>query len=377
MTVINIFGILKDESIENGMNMNKIILLALFAVIVACVAADGNVVDLKPDTFDSVVDGSKSVFVKFYAPWCGHCKKMAPDYEIIADTFAGSKQVVVAKVNCDDHKELCSKHGVNGYPTLKMYAKSTTAKDYNGGRSIDEIITFINGAAGTNVRVKKAASNVIDLDDSNFEKIALDEDKHVLVEFYAPWCGHCKKLAPDYEVLANTFANDKDVEITKVDCDAHKDLCSKYGISGFPTLKWFPKNNKEGEKYEQGREVDTFISFINKNAGTLRVKGGRLLATAGRIEKLDEIAAKFVDATAAVKKELIVAAKKIVDTLTAEVKDQGKLYVKIMENIEKASDYATKEVARVTKILAGSVPAKKLDDFSKKLNVLDAFSKKE
>ncbi len=67
---------------------------------------------------------------------------------------------------------------------------------YNGGRSAEDIITFINNKAGTNIRIKKAPSNVVDLDDKNFDSIVLNPSKHVLAEFYAPWCGHCKHLAP-------------------------------------------------------------------------------------------------------------------------------------------------------------------------------------
>eukprot|EP01132_Coremiostelium_polycephalum_P010765 gene10765-13182_t len=351
------------------------LLTALFAVLyVASVAAEGNVVVLTPDNFDSVVDGSKTVFVKFYAPWCGHCKKLAPDYEVLADSYVPAKQVVIAKVNCDDHKDLCGKYDVTGYPTLKIFAKSTTAKDYNGQRSIEDLMTYINNHAGTNIKVKKAPSNVIDLTPENFERYVKDSSKNALVEFYAPWCGHCKKLAPDYEVVANTFANDNDVVIAKVDCDAHKDLCSTYGISGYPTLKYFPKDNKEGVKYEQGREVDTFVNFINKEAGTKRLKGGKLMETAGRVAELDELAAKFISAAADVRNQLVEKAEELVKTLAADLQPEGKFYVKVMKSIQKSKDYITSETARINKMISGNITGKKLDEFTKKINVLSSFS---
>ncbi|GAM25799.1 hypothetical protein SAMD00019534_089740, partial [Acytostelium subglobosum LB1] len=357
--------------------MNRLLLISAFvAVLVAMVAADGNVIVLSPENFDTVVDGTKTVFVKFYAPWCGHCKKLAPDYEIIADTFAGSKSVAVAKLDCDVHKDLCAKYDVSGYPTLKVFAKSTEPKDYNGMRSVDEIVTFINNNAGTNAKVKKAPSNVVDLTPANFDQVVLDAKKDVLVEFYAPWCGHCKKLAPDYEILANTFANDANVVIAKIDCDANKEQCQKYEVTGYPTIKFFPKGNKAGEKYEQGRDVETFVSFINKNAGTQRVKGGKLLPAAGRIEALDALVTKFVEGAKTARTEIIAEAKKIVETLAADVKPEGKFYVKVMESIQKTEAFVATELARINKLLQGTISGKKSDEFSKKVNILEHFGKK-
>jgi len=69
------------------------------------------------------------------------------------------------------------------------------------------------------------------------------------VEFYAPWCGHCKRLAPDYEKVAQAFLTEPKVAIVKIDCDAHKAKCSQFDVSGYPTLKWFPKDNKKGLPY--------------------------------------------------------------------------------------------------------------------------------
>src|SRR5947209_7408831 len=85
-----------------------------------------------------------------------------------------------------------------------------------------------------------SASAVIDLLPSNFDDIVLNSGKPALVEFFAPWCGHCKSLAPVYEELASTFESAKDkVTIAKVDADAEKDLGRRFGVQGFPTLKWF------------------------------------------------------------------------------------------------------------------------------------------
>lgn len=90
-------------------------------------------------------------------------------------------------------------------------------------------------------------------------------------------CGHCKNLAPEYEKLANAFAGEDEVVIAKVDADAHRDLGSKYGVSGFPTIKFFSKTEKvTPADYQGGRDLASFVTFINQQAGTRRLNNGRL-----------------------------------------------------------------------------------------------------
>merc|ERR1712232_1475249 len=90
---------------------------------------------------DSLTDG-KTVFIKFFAPWCGHCKRMAPDWEKLADEWASNEVGLVAEVDCTaDGKALCDANGVKGFPTLK-YGDPTALDDYQGGLSFSDLSKF-------------------------------------------------------------------------------------------------------------------------------------------------------------------------------------------------------------------------------------------
>ncbi|KAF2433355.1 disulfide isomerase [Tothia fuscella] len=113
-----------------------------------------------------------------------------------------------------------------------------------------------------------AGSAVIDLIPSNFDDVVLTSGKPALVEFFAPWCGHCKTLAPIYEELAQGFQHaEKKLVIAKVDADEHKDLGRKFGVQGFPTLKWFDGKSKEPQDYNEGRDLESLTKFITEKTG--------------------------------------------------------------------------------------------------------------
>ena len=108
-----------------------------------------------------------------------------------------------------------------------------------------------------------AASSVLDLIPDNFDQVVLKSNKPALVEFFAPWCGHCKNLAPVYEELAQNFDSAKDkVSIAKVDADAEKELGRRFGVQGFPTLKWFDGKSDKPEDYNGGRDLESLSDFI-------------------------------------------------------------------------------------------------------------------
>lgn len=350
------------------------VLGALALVFVSSVLAD-DVVVLTNSNFDKEVGQDRGALVEFYAPWCGHCKKLAPEYEKLGASFKKAKSVLIGKVDCDEHKDVCSKYGVSGYPTIQWFPKgSLEPKKYEGARTAEALAEYVNKEGGTNVKLAAVPSSVVVLNLDNFDEIVLNNKKDVLVEFYAPWCGHCKNLAPTYEKVASAFKLEEDVVIANLDADQHKDLAEKYGVSGFPTLKFFPKGNKAGEDYEGGRNLDDFVSFINEKCGTSRDGKGQLTSQAGIVASLNDLVKEFVSAGNDEKKSILAKIEEEVEKLEGATARFGKIYLKAAKNsLGKGADYAKNEIQRLERLLEKSISPAKADEFTLKKNILSTY----
>jgi len=473
-------------------------LIALFAalafvLIPAVLADEKDVVVLTGDNFDTTINENDFVFVEFYAPWCGHCKRLAPDWEKLAgDLKAAGSNVVVAKIDATEHAGPANTYGVRGYPTLIFFKNGNQIK-YEGDRSpaamqafalkksgpaslelkdkdaLDKfiasngVVAYITGgeesteyknwvraatsgqledfslahvfdasltgkykdtvviykageeplvfnedkitktkvvawitaegyplfeeisqpvwqrsqtankpllavfvdntnadqlkivqevAKGLKGRVvvtygplpaqkslaerwgasgnyfptailadwKNSNSPVmtvfnedtekdgfnsktglafveaalkdqyqtylksepipenqvgplVTLVGKNIESIVNDPTKDVFVEFYAPWCGHCKKLAPVWEELAETFEGVEHVKIAKIDATANN-LPKNINVRGYPTLIFFPANNKAGVPFNGERDLQSMTKFVIESS-TKPVKIGK------------------------------------------------------------------------------------------------------
>lgn len=114
----------------------------------------------------------------------------------------------------------------------------------------------------------------------NFDELVTYNENDVLIEFYAPWCGHCKKLAPVYDELGEKMAGEN-VDIIKMDATAN-DVPSSFNVQGFPTLFWRPKGGSP-VNYNGGRELDDFIKYIAREA-TDELKGFDRKGKAKKVE---------------------------------------------------------------------------------------------
>ncbi|EED89008.1 predicted protein [Thalassiosira pseudonana CCMP1335] len=109
--------------------------------LLLALATTASAIELSPANWEAETSG-KTVFLKFFAPWCGHCKKLKPDWDKLMEEFAGSSTQLIADVDCTaDGKPLCDDNGVKGYPTLK-WGDPSDLQDYQGARTFDDLKKF-------------------------------------------------------------------------------------------------------------------------------------------------------------------------------------------------------------------------------------------
>ncbi len=263
--------------------MKAFLLFALVQCIAALYGPKSDVIQAGDNDFKNLVLKEPGVvIVEFYAPWCGHCKQLTPEYEKAAATLKGVAKVVA--VDATAHQSLAQKYQIQGFPTLKIFgADKKSPVDYQGERSANAIVSEVMRNVNTLIKDrtsggkskksktekgekgekanKKPKSSVIELTDVNFDALVLESNDHWLVEFYAPWCGHCKKLAPEWEKAAARLASEG-VKLGAVDATAHANLAAKYGIKGYPTIKVFGAGPKGTPvDYQGAREADAIIEY--------------------------------------------------------------------------------------------------------------------
>lgn len=163
------------------------------------------VLDLIPGNFDKIAISGKPALVEFFAPWCGHCKNLAPVYEQLAQDFSGAKdKISIAKVDADAEKSLGKRFGIQGFPTIKYFdGKSDKPEDYSGGRDLESLTEFITKKTGAKPKKAKTAPSQVEMLNDKTFKTQIGGDKDVLVAFTAPWCG--RKLRIHY--LPSSIAN--------------------------------------------------------------------------------------------------------------------------------------------------------------------------
>ncbi|KAF1920459.1 thioredoxin-like domain-containing protein [Ampelomyces quisqualis] len=144
------------------------------AAFLAAAVTASDVKQLNKDTFKAFVEENDLVLAEFFAPWCGHCKALAPEYETAATTLK-EKDIALAKIDCTEEQDLCQEYGVEGYPTLKVFRGPENISPYSGQRKADSIISYMT---------KQALPAVSDVTKDTIDEFKT-ADKVVLVAYFA------------------------------------------------------------------------------------------------------------------------------------------------------------------------------------------------
>jgi len=224
------------------------------------------VAHLTDTTFDPFIAAHNSSLVMFYAPWCGHCKKMKPSY---TETAGKMKEEGIegklAAVDVTKNKNLGERFEIKGFPTLKYFKDGELTFEISE-RDGDKILAFMKDPKEPppppppEKDWSEEETDVVHLTEEDFTSF-LKKKKHVLVMFYAPWCGHCKRAKPHFNAASAKLRDNNKVAFAGVDCTKHNPVCQAHGVQGFPTLKYF-NYGKTGVDYEGGREEKDFLAFM-------------------------------------------------------------------------------------------------------------------
>jgi len=219
-----------------------------FLSIILALATASDVIQLNQKNFDQVLNSKLPFFVEFFAPWCGHCKSLAPTWEGVASNMKGI--VPVGAIDCTVEQAICSRFGVQGYPTLKLF-KNGKPIDYQQGRDARSIIGFaIDNIDNTIVNV--AASSL----EKFWEKQATLP--HVLL------FSSKDTIAPMFKSLGVVFKGKLAFGQVK---STDSVLCERHGVTTFPTILVFKSHDAEPVKFNEEINVETLKKFFGTQAG--------------------------------------------------------------------------------------------------------------
>ncbi|XP_013395942.1 dnaJ homolog subfamily C member 10 [Lingula anatina] len=193
------------------------------------------VIHLTPASFEEHVSNKSPDeiwLVDFFAPWCGPCQQLAPEWRRLAKMLKKNAKVKVAHVDCQQHKTVCQQQNVYSYPTIRLYPMGTrnaaSFHIYNGWfRDAESLRAWA---------FEFLPSKVAILRWDVFQEI-LGGSQPWIVDFYAPWCGHCQVFAPEFERVAEALEGR--VRAGKVNCDEQQWLCQQAGIGAYPTVRFY------------------------------------------------------------------------------------------------------------------------------------------
>lgn len=248
---------------SSSTKMKNIIYFLLFTTCYALYKNDPNVTTLTPETFRvTVLESDKVWLIEYYVAWCGHCQQQVPEVSKCAKILKGA--VEVGAIDIDGKTEFADSEGILDTPTVKIFGFDKKKPIfYDGPKTGEKMADACMKILNENVKTRysqESQTEVIKLTDNNFMETVIDSPDMWMVEFYAPWCGHCKNLQPEWEKAAKILKGN--IKFGALDATMNKDRAQLYNIRSYPTIKMFPPGKKtKFFNYEGGRTADSIANW--------------------------------------------------------------------------------------------------------------------
>ncbi|EDV23592.1 uncharacterized protein TRIADDRAFT_58392 [Trichoplax adhaerens] len=204
---------------------------------------------------------------------CGHCQRLLPMWDVLSNKYNSDaiKVIHIAKVDCTQDTPLCSDENVLHYPTIKIYI-GKLVKRFTGKRSVQSFAEFIKISLNNpqvdddEISLKQIGSELTGV---QLKKV-ISTFKIAFIKFYAPWCSHCKVLAPTWKELMEHYKHDKNVFIGSVNCVTHIETCRAEQVKSYPTMTIYT-GSKEIQNYQGERNLESLKTFVDSiKASTLK-----------------------------------------------------------------------------------------------------------
>jgi protein disulfide-isomerase A1 len=252
------------------------------------------VVEFSQDTASKIFGGEVKKHLLLFI------SKSSPDFvekktvvEHVAKEFKGKSLFIFVDSDVEDNERILEFFGMkkSDVPAFRMIHLGEDMIKYkpeSAAITEENVKTFVDGVISGTIKAHLMSEDVpADWDSKpvkvlvgkNFHEVAMDEKKAVFVEFYAPWCGHCKQLAPIWDQLGEAYKDHPEIVIAKMDATANE--LEDVKVQSFPTIKFFPKGSSQMVDYSGERTFEGFQKFLES--------GGKEAPTAKSEEPAEDV----------------------------------------------------------------------------------------
>merc|ERR1712032_432942 len=235
------------------------------------------IMELNERNFDKVTSKGHT-FVKFYAPWCGHCKQMEPDWKEVGEFLTRNPieniDLTIGEINCVENSILCLKEAVDAYPTIRMYKPDNTAEEYMYARSANRMKRFLIEKLTDLDNLPTDSIGIFKLNDLTFDPF-INKNQVVVIKFVTPGCDHCTSYKKIYDdvVIQFLMEESEDLKFAEIDCTDKDSLnvCLDEGVQSFPTTHTY-KDGIIEDIFSDERTEKNLENFIWQTVDPSRVE---------------------------------------------------------------------------------------------------------